>query len=240
MADRYSNLSDVARYAYQDPDGTIFYIESDGTRAKRGMLPPNQGNDPAALKAQGFTFLDRNAYMRTQQSLDPSARAEAFDADTLAQAWDASMGKSDSAPVPQEQDMNGQLDPETMEILEKYMAEGRLDDLFQPFEQEQGVLDQQMAMGRQMQQPTSQRGTPIGSALSSVANAMGRVGGAHQQAKALEGQTALGKRMQGDASGRTAALMEMIRKRKGIDPKTGLMGTAVGDDELAAIMGGGL
>jgi hypothetical protein len=240
MAERYRNIPDVARYAYREPDGTIHFFESDGVNGKQGMLPANQGYEPADLEAQGFTFLDAEAYRRTQRSLDSRARAEDLGADELAVAFDARFG----AGVPtgggatNGDQMNGQqgmdLDPATMAILQKYMDEGRLEELFQPFEQEQGVLDQQMAMGQQLRQPGAMRGTPVGSALSSLSNAIGGLGGAYQQNKALEGQRALGERMQGDASGRTAALMELLRQRQSLK---GAKAKATGGVEVPPFLG---
>jgi hypothetical protein len=148
--------------------------------------------------------------------------------DDLAEAFDTSMGN------PNQQAQGMDLDPATMAILQKYMDEGRLEELFQPFEQEQGVLDQQMAMGQQLRQPGAMRGTPVGSALSSLSNAIGGLGGAYQQNKALEGQRALGERMQGDASGRTAALMELLRQRQSLK---GAKAKATGGVEVPPFLG---
>jgi hypothetical protein len=146
------------------------------------------------------------------------------------------------ATKPQGAAMNGQqdaLDPMTLQILEEAMRSGELEKFFQPFENEEAVLKGQAELAGQLRQPGRERSTPTGAIFGGLSNAIGNIAGAYQQNKALEGQRALGTRMQQDASGRTAALLELLQRSRGFNPKTGLMDTAVGDDELAAIMGGG-
>lgn len=262
MAENYRSkqFRDVARYAHQRPDGTILYFESDGKTAHAGELPANAGYDPAALEAQGFVFLNKDAYARTQRSLDPIARAEDADADQLAAAFDASMGQQ-----PNGGDMNGQggdadilqdlldqkmaeqgrrpqanaqqggdVDSEVLALFQQYMDEGRLPELFQPFQQEQNVLSQQMELAEGLRQSGPQRSTPTGALFGGLAKAAGNIGAAALQQKGLAGQTALGKRQQMDASGRTRAILRAAMKRLGIDPDTGLRD----DAELTQLFSG--
>jgi hypothetical protein len=88
----------VARYAHKAIDGTFPFFESDGVMHQEGRFP--EGSAQRDLEAKGYTFLDRDAFLRTRRSLDPIARAEDRDADTLAQAWDASMPQRPQPPVP--------------------------------------------------------------------------------------------------------------------------------------------
>jgi hypothetical protein len=245
MADNYRSrmFRDVARYATQQPDGRILYFESDGVQSSEGELPP--GSDAKELEAQGFVLLDTDAYERTRQSLDPIARAENAEADELAIAFDASMGPKPggddmynenedtlnnlltmrAGAAPWGSQMNGQgggmngMDPEMMAVLEQYMNEGRLEDLFTPFQQQQQLI----AQAQQAPRPAS----PTGAVLGGLSRAIG-----------TGGQAALNKKMQGDASGRLQALMEMRQKQMGINPETGLMATAVDDATLASLFGG--
>lgn len=106
-----------------------------------------------------------------------------------------------ASPSPQEDDF--------MALLQRYEAEGRLDELFQPFGQEQNVLDQEMALAEQLRRPGPQRSSPWGAALGGLSNALGNVGGAVLQKRNLDAQQALGGRMQGDAAGRMQALLGM-------------------------------
>jgi hypothetical protein len=230
---------DVARYAHRAIDGTIPYFESDGTTAREGRLPV--GADPKELEKRGYVFLDRDAFVRTRTSLNPTARAQEEDADALSLIWDEHMAAPQ--PTPQgAQDVNdpqATLDPDTMAVLQQYMQEGRLQELFQPYQQEQSVLDQQMQLAQGMRQPGSQRATPMGALFGGLANAAGNIGGAVLQQKGLEGQTALGKRQQMESSGRVGAILRALQQRQGIDPSTGLRETAVDDAALADIFAGG-
>jgi hypothetical protein len=237
MADGFRSkmFRDVARYAHKANDGTIRYFESDGVQSSEGDLPP--GTDPEELAAQGFTFLDGDAYERTRASLDPIQRAENADADALSDAFDASMGTTPTSKPGAP--MDEMLTPEMMQILQQYAQEGRLDELFQPFQQEQGVLDQQMQLAQGMRERGPQRSSPTGALLGGLSNAVGNIGGAMLQKKGLEGQTALGQRMQGDASGRVGAILKAAMQRKGINPDTGLMTPAVDDATLAGLFSGG-
>lgn len=235
MAERSRSMfPDVARYAHRASDGTIHYFESDGKKSSEGTLPP--GTDPAELESQGFVFLNGDAYERTRSSLDPITRAENADADELAAAFDASMGQQASG-----EPMNGQnaaINPDVLALFQQYMQEGRLPELFQPFQQEQSVLNQEMQLAEGLRQNGPQRSTPTGALLGGLSRAVGNIGAAAMQQKGLEGQTALGKRMQGDASGRTGAILRAAMKRRGMNPDTGLMDTAVDDATLSRIFSG--
>jgi hypothetical protein len=254
MAERMGKLPTTpTRFAHMAPDGTIPYFEASDGRQVGGRLPA--GSNPQALVDRGYTFVDRDAFTQAQARTTPEYRAGQADVDDLAEAFDMSMGSDrdttqdllDRKMAEQGMQANGQgqqqgaeMDPQIMAILQQYMQEGRLQELFQPFQQEQAVLDQQMAMGQQMQQPGQRRATPLGALLGGASDAIGKISGANMQQKALDGQTALSKRMQGDASGRTTALLEMLQRAQGINPRTGLKGVAVGDEELAMIAGGGM
>jgi hypothetical protein len=164
--------------------------------------------------------------------------AQRQDVDALAKAFDASMGTTPTSKPGAP--MDEMLTPEMTELLQQYAQEGRLGELFQPFQQEQSVLDQQMQLGQGMrEQRGPQRSTPTGALFGGLSSAIGNIGGAMLQKKGLEGQAALGKRMQGDASGRVGAILKAAMQRKGINPDTGLMTPAVDDATLAGIFSGG-
>lgn len=241
MAEKAPHTPDVARYAHQLPDGTILYFESDGKQGQEGELPPNSGHAPSDLERQGFTFLDFNEYDSVRRAMDPIQRAENADADDLAEAFDASMegGEAESEDMDDDDKLstllnmraggttkgdlmngqNGGMDPEMMAVLEKYMQEGRINELFTPYQQQQ----QQLAQAQQAPRGAS----PAGAVFGGLSRALG-----------AGGQAFLNKKMQGDASGRLAALMEMRQKQMGIDPSTGMRAPAVDDATLASIFGG--
>lgn len=237
MAERFRSMPDVARYASLRPDGSVVYFESDGKTSNEGELPP--GQDPDALKAQGFTFLTQDAYERTRRSLDPLIRAEEADADLLSEAFDASMGNEMNTTPNTQSAPGASLSPDMMNLLQQYMSEGRLDELFQPYQQEQNVLDQQMQLAQGMRQRGPQRSTPTGALFGGLSNAVGNTGGSVLQQKALEGQAALGKRQQEEAAGRVAAILRAMQQRRGTNPESGLMTPAVDDATLAALFAGG-
>lgn len=116
-----------------------------------------------------------------------------------------------------------------LNLLQELSPE-ELSALFEPYQQEQSVLDQQMALAGQLRQRGPERSTPTGALLGGLANALGNAGGAYLQGKGLEGQAALGKRMQADASGRMQALMEALNRRKSM-ASSELMPT-LGDEYL--------
>jgi len=91
--------------------------------------------------------------------------------------------------------------------------------LFAPYQQEQSVLDQQMQMAGDMRKPGPEHSSPLGAALGGLSSAIGNIGGAYQQQKALGGMTALGQRQQQDAATR---LLDYLRRQPG------QMGAAVG------------
>lgn len=241
MAERMGKLPTTpVRYAHVAPDGTIPYFEASDGRQVGGRLPA--GSNPKALVDRGYTFLDREAFLQAQAATNPEYRADQAEVDDLAEAFDVSMG---AAPDTQTGEaMNGQggdmLSPEMMEILQQYANEGRLGELFQPFQQEQSVLNQEMEIAQSLgQRRAPQRSSPTGALFSGLANAAGGIGGAMLQKKGLEGQAALGQRMQGDASGRVGAILRAAMQRKGMDPNTGLMTPAVDDATLASLFSGG-
>lgn len=255
MAERMGRLPKTPiRYAYKAPDGTIPYFSASDGEQWSGRL--SAGANPKMLLDNGFTFVDRDTFIATQQATNPRYRAEQMDVDELARAFDASEGVLSAAEgtdgealrtppngqqdASQGADMNGQMDPQMMEILQQYAQEGRLDELFQPYQQEQSVLDQQMQIAQGMRERGPQRGTPTGALFGGLSNALGNIGGAMLQKKALEGQTALGKRQQAEASGRVSAILREMQRRKGIDPSTGMMAPAVDDATLASMFSEGM
>lgn len=102
-----------------------------------------------------------------------------------------------------------------MQLLGELTPE-ELVEMFYPYEQEQRVLDQEMATGQQMQQRGPERSTPTGALLGGLANALGGFGGAAMQAKGLGDQRALGGRMQGDAANRMEVLERLLRQKRGM------------------------
>lgn len=91
----------------------------------------------------------------------------------------------------------------------------QLQAMFEPYQQEQGVLDQQMQLAQQLRQPGRQHSSPIGALLGGLSDATGNVGGAVLQQRGLDAQGALGSRTQKDATGRMDALIGALRKRQG-------------------------
>lgn len=83
------------------------------------------------------------------------------------------------------------MDPDELNAL--------LSQSFTPYQQEQGALEQEMAMAQQLGQRQPDRQTPMGAMLGGLSNAIGGAAGAYKQGKALEGQRGLAGRMQADA-----------------------------------------
>lgn len=94
-------------------------------------------------------------------------------------------------------DFLASMDPEELNAL--------LAQSFTPYQQEQGVLEQEMAMAQQLGQRQPDRATPSGAFLGGLSNAIGSIGGAYRQGKALEGQRGLGRQMQQNAVAQTLA-----------------------------------
>lgn len=88
--------------------------------------------------------------------------------------------------------------------------EAALMEMFFPYGNEQGALDQEMALAQQLRQRGPERSSPTGSLLGGLSNAVGSVGGAALQAQGLDAQRALGGRMQGDASNRLKRLLQAM------------------------------
>lgn len=103
--------------------------------------------------------------------------------------------------------------PDFLELLSS-MSPEEIDAMLQPFQQQQGVLDQQMALAQGLRRPSGQQHvSPMGAALGGLSDAVGNVGGAFLQKKGLDEQTALGKRMQADASGRVKTFRDQSRQK---------------------------
>lgn len=110
------------------------------------------------------------------------------------------------------------MDPTTSQdflALLQEMSPEELAALFQPFQQEQNVLNQQMELAQQARQPGREHSSPMGALLGGMSNAVGNVGGAAMQAKGLGEQRALGGRMQQDATGRLEALLRRLKQQQG-------------------------
>jgi hypothetical protein len=86
--------------------------------------------------------------------------------------------------------------------------------MFFPYENEQGVLDQEMALAQQLRQRGPERGSPTGALFGGLSNAIGGIGGARLQAKGVENQRAYGARAQGDATSRLEMLLRQMGKNK--------------------------
>lgn len=111
------------------------------------------------------------------------------------------------------------------------LSEDEILQMLFPYEQEQGVLSQEMALAQQLRQRGPERSTPMGALLGGLSNVVGNAGGAHLQAKNLAAQRELARLMQADAAGR------MMRARPAA--ANGLLPTAVDDETLAALSAGG-
>jgi hypothetical protein len=108
-----------------------------------------------------------------------------------------------------------QIDPNTLAILQEMMEDGTLAEAFYPHENQQKVLDQQMMLAQQLAQPGAQRSSPMGALLGGLSNAIGKVGGAAMQSKAMAGQEALGDRMQ---KGGVHTIEELLKAHKAAPP----------------------
>lgn len=108
------------------------------------------------------------------------------------------------------------MDEDQLMMLLQSLPPEEIEAMFQPFQQDQNVLDQQMALATQLRdRPQQSFSTPGGAIAGGLAGALGQIGGAYGQGRALKGQQELGQRMQGDASGRIQAwLADALRKRK--------------------------
>lgn len=107
------------------------------------------------------------------------------------------------------------MDPSLLALLQSLPPE-QLQAMFEPFQQEQSVLDQQMGIAGQMRQPQGgEHSSPMGALLGGLGNAVGNVGGAMMQAKGLGGQTALGGRQQGDATNRMRMILDILKQGQG-------------------------
>lgn len=94
------------------------------------------------------------------------------------------------------------------------LSDEQISEMFQAFQQQQGVLEQKMAMAQGLRRPSGQQHvSPMGAALGGLSDAVGNVGGAFLQKKGLDEQTALGKRMQADASGRVKTFRDQSRQK---------------------------
>lgn len=91
-----------------------------------------------------------------------------------------------------------------------------LSEMFTPYAQQQGVLDQEMALAAHLRQPrdSGQHVSPIGAALGGLGDAVGNVAGAYQQRKGLEEQRTLNSKMQGDATHRMQAMLDARKKQQ--------------------------
>lgn len=116
------------------------------------------------------------------------------------------------------------MDDQLMALLQSLPPE-ELEAMFQPFAQQQNVLDQQMAIASQLRnKPQESFSTPGAAILGGLSGALGQIGGALGQGKALAGQAALGNDMQADASGRIQAwLADALRKRKAAEEEQAML-----------------
>lgn len=133
--------------------------------------------------------------------------------------------------------MNGMpMDEDFLALLEELPPE-QLASMFFPYQQEQGGLDQQMALAQQLRQRGPGRSSPTGALLGGLSNAVGNVGGAVLQKKGLGEQRALGGRMQQDATDRMGILADLLRRRSAF---RGAGATAAGGVEGSPFLGAGI
>lgn len=106
------------------------------------------------------------------------------------------------------------MDEELLSSLLTDMSPDDLANMFYPYQQEQGVLEQQMSIGQDMRQPGRQYASPIGALLGGLGDVAGSVGGSALQARGLAGQRGLGQQQQKDAVARMMMLEKILRERK--------------------------
>src|SRR5688572_856054 len=87
-------------------------------------------------------------------------------------------------------------------------------EMFFPYENEQGVLDQEMALAQQLRQRGPERASPTGALFGGLSNALGSANSARLQEAGLGKQRALGERMQGDATSRLEMLLRQLGKNR--------------------------
>lgn len=104
------------------------------------------------------------------------------------------------------------MDADFLSLLSQ-MSDEEIQAMFQPLQQEQGVLDQEMALAEVLRRPGPQHSSPVGALVGGLSDAVGNIGGAYKQSQALEGQRALGSRMQKDAAGRVSMLADRSREK---------------------------
>jgi hypothetical protein len=102
--------------------------------------------------------------------------------------------------------MLAQLPPEEQEAA--------LMEMFYPYANEQGALDQEMALAQQLRQRGPERGSPTGALFGGLSNALGSANSARLQEAGLKNQRALGGRMQGDATSRFKRLFQAMTQQQ--------------------------
>jgi hypothetical protein len=143
-----------------------------------------------------------------------------------------------------------ELSPELLEYLSK-LPPGALEEMFAPYEAEDGLLRQQHEMAERLMGGSGEgRSTPVGAALGGIAGILGNTVGASRQQEAMQGRQALLSRMQKEGAGRVggyarhaqgqkmAAGMPDMLMRALPKPQDELMETAADDEMLRMIMGG--
>lgn len=89
------------------------------------------------------------------------------------------------------------------------MTEEQIRALLEPYQNQQDVISQQMALAQQLRQSHGgQYHTPWGAALGGFADALGNTVGAYKQSKALDEQKALGAQQQEDAARRLQMVLD--------------------------------
>lgn len=122
--------------------------------------------------------------------------------------------------------LSGDMDDET--------AKAELMKMLFPYEGEQNVLSQEMALAEQLRQRGPERSTPMGALIGGASNALGNAGGAFMQRKTLNKQREVNSMAQEDAVGR------MMKLRSASRPMGSREMLPTLDDELvAALMRGG-
>lgn len=229
-------VTPIIRRLTQRPDGSVAYFEGRSGQVTGGERSP--GASIADLLRRGYVPTSNEEFARAMQRATPKSfsddalrrvASEPKEPITNSAEGDSTMDATQGASLP----------PDMLNILQQYMDEGRLGELFQPYQQEQSVLDQQMQLAQGLRQRGPQRSTPTGALFGGLSNAASNIGSAMLQKQALEGQSALGKRQQTEASGRVGAILREMQRRRGVDPSTGLMAPAVDDATLANIFSGG-
>jgi len=93
-----------------------------------------------------------------------------------------------------------------LDYLRNLDAQGLLEGAFEPYQQEEDVLNKKQALHQGLMQPGPQHTSPLGALLGGLSDAAGKIGGNYLQKGDLAGLTGIGQHMQADAVGRVRSM----------------------------------